>query len=1187
MAPNMPPQRKPAPSEATVRILTVVLLYAVFAGLWILLSDKAMEWLLTSPAEIALASTLKGLVFVVVTSLLLWGLMRRLIGTADASLRTVVRGRRRFLPLGLLCAVIVGIGVAGIFHVVSQQRDMGIAQLQAVADLKAQQIENWLNERLDDARFVQTNQFWLSLYHRWRDAHDAASGELLRARMQNYRVNAAVGGIALLDGDGKLLWNSESGAFVADDKTVGAMWRQAIANRRLVSLGPYRDAKGRLHLDFFVPLPATADENGPIVVLHVDPVRLLFPLLNAWPVPGMRGETILLRRDGNQVLFLSNLEHRADAAANFRLPLADDSQLSARLLGHGGVSSHEVVTGIDYRGQPAIAVARAIRGSDWVLMAELEEAQLFQSAARDVLWIAITCLLVLFTTITGIVLYRQRQDLTVAQREHELQAEKLRALQLLDAISEGSGDAIFAKDAMGRYLMFNREAARASGRSVDEMIGRDDTQIFPAPQAAMIMENDRQVMQEKRTITFHETLSTVTGNVDYMATKGPLHDAEGHVTGVFGISRDISELKKMESALRESRERLHLALQAGRGGVWDWDLDNGEAWWSEEMYALWGVDTGMTLNRDNLLAPILEADRQRLLQTVGQAVAEQRGFRCEYRIRHPVSGERWMASSGQLVNDAAGRPTHLLGITIDITDRKHAEREIAEQEAYLRTLLQTTADGFLVVDAEGRLIDVNEAYCRMSGYARNELMDMSIGDLDAKETPTQTARHIEDIFQIGSGLFETRHRRKDGSIFDVEISVAVLESDMGPRQISFCRDISLRKEAEAETARLQKRIQQAQKMESIGNLAGGIAHDFNNILFPILGYSELLLDALSGDEKLRRQVREVIKAARRGSELVQQILAFSRQAEQKKLPVRIQQVLREVLKLMRAAIPADITINRDIQGDCPPVMADPTQLHQIVMNLITNAYHAVEATAGTISVGLRRDILSAQDVVDRSIASGRYAVLSIADTGHGIEPDVLDKIFEPYFTTKSQGKGTGLGLSVVYGIVRDHHGDIQVATRPGKGSCFTIYLPLLETAPEQPPVEAQQDPAAGREHILVVDDEAAVVRLETLTLERLGYRVTAFLDSLEAFEAFRRDPAAFDLVLTDMTMPAMTGDQLAGAIKEVRSDIPVILCTGFSERLDADHTRDMGIDRLLMKPVARADLARAVRAVLDETNGPA
>ncbi len=380
--------------------------------------------------------------------------------------------------------------------------------------------------------------------------------------------------------------------------------------------------------------------------------------------------------------------------------------------------------------------------------------------------------------------------------------------------------------------------------------------------------------------------------------------------------------------------------------------------------------------------------------------------------------------------------------------------------------------------------------------------------------------------------------------------------------------------------KLQRQLQQSQKLESLGVLAGGIAHDFNNILFPVIGYIEMTLDELPKQHPARSFQVEALKAAIRARDLVRQILTFSRQSEMELKPLRSQIIVKEVLKLMRSTLPTTIEIEQELDERCGPILGDPSQIHSIIMNLCTNAYHAMQESGGRLTVRLQEIEVSAQAAEEMEMPSGSYIRLQVADTGIGIPEAVLDRIFEPYFTTKEQGKGIGLGLSVVHGIVRSYQGNIQVLSEPGRGTTFHVYLPRIT----EPSLPDREEPVrkipGGAERILLIDDERQIARMLHQMLERLGYRVTSFTSSVEALTRFRRDPDSFDLVISDMTMPNIRGDQVAGAVMSLRPEIPVILCTGFSDRISREQALDMGIREYLMKPVSKTDLAWCIRRVL-------
>ncbi|MCU0592667.1 MAG: response regulator [Desulfobacterales bacterium] len=398
------------------------------------------------------------------------------------------------------------------------------------------------------------------------------------------------------------------------------------------------------------------------------------------------------------------------------------------------------------------------------------------------------------------------------------------------------------------------------------------------------------------------------------------------------------------------------------------------------------------------------------------------------------------------------------------------------------------------------------------------------------------------------------------------------------------RQVEERTQALAES---ERQMQQVLKLQAIGTLAGGIAHDFNNILFPIIGYTEISMDDVAEDSPIRRNLEEILKAANRARELVQQILTFSRQNGRERKPIRVQVIVKEALRLLRASIPKTIDIHVDIEDRCNAIMGDPTQIHQVIMNLCTNAYQAMQETGGTLEVRLVETHIGYEETVKRiGIKMGPHLHLTVKDEGVGMEPSVLHRIFEPYYTTKEPGKGTGLGLSVIHGIVKNHGGFITVESTPGKGSTFHVYLPTLEDVEAEIEEAASAAKSGGSERILLVDDEMQIVDMEKHMLEKLGYRVTTRTSSLEALETFVGQPDQFDLVITDMTMPHMSGDHLARRIWDIRPGIPVILCTGYNEMMSEDKAMAMGIRKFILKPIDKDELAVAIRSALNSSPTP-
>lgn len=373
---------------------------------------------------------------------------------------------------------------------------------------------------------------------------------------------------------------------------------------------------------------------------------------------------------------------------------------------------------------------------------------------------------------------------------------------------------------------------------------------------------------------------------------------------------------------------------------------------------------------------------------------------------------------------------------------------------------------------------------------------------------------------------------------------------------------------------------QASKMESIGTLASGIAHDFNNILAAIIGYAELAMSEVSELSLAKEDLEEVLKAGYRAKDLVKQILNFSRKSDGECSPVTLGTVIKESLKMLRSVIPANVHICQNII-DTGTVMVDPTHIHQVLMNICTNAVHAMGEAGGVLTIDLENEDITGNNASDQNLPAGRYSRLSISDTGQGMIPEVLDRIFDPYFTTKEPGCGTGLGLTVVQGIVKNFRGAVCCESEPGKGSSFHVYFPRVETVDGSVEIMEERPLPGGNERILFVDDEPALAKMAERILKSQGYSVVSRTSSRDALEDFRKEPYGFDLVITDMTMPVMTGDRLAQSLMEIRRDIPVILCTGFSEHITEEKAKKIGIREFILKPLKKRELAHAIRKILD------
>ena len=529
----------------------------------------------------------------------------------------------------------------------------------------------------------------------------------------------------------------------------------------------------------------------------------------------------------------------------------------------------------------------------------------------------------------------------------------------------------------------------------------------------------------------------------------------------------------------------------------------------------------------------------------------------------------------------------------EVATRKEAEEKLAQREKQYRLLAENMLDVIWAMTPDLTFTYVNEAVRGLLGYSPEEVTGLPLSDHCDQENLEKMTRAMEKEIAKGpegtGTILEAVLLHRDGSEVPVEIHGRVLfDEENAPVLLQgITRDISERKRAEREHERMSARLVQAQKLESIGTLAGGIAHDFNNILSSIIGYTELALNEVEKDTGLYQDLVQVCKAGERAKKLTRQILNISRRQPHAKEPLRINSLAEEALNMLRSTIPASVGIHEHISADPLTVFADATQIHQVIVNLVTNAMHAMAERNGMIEVHIEPVELDGQIAGKYpDAAPGEYVRLTVSDNGEGISADHLDKIFEPYFTTKAKEEGTGLGLSVVHGIIKAHEGHIAVYSEPGRGTAFHVYLPLArKPGAGGGSLPKKRSLPKGEEDILLVDDEPSIIDVHKRSLERLGYNITAMTDSRKALEEFSAFPERYDLVFTDMAMPKMAGDELARKVKKLRPETPVILCTGFSEKVNKGRTADVQIDGFLMKPIDLARMAGKIREVLDAKKG--
>jgi PAS domain S-box-containing protein len=795
----------------------------------------------------------------------------------------------------------------------------------------------------------------------------------------------------------------------------------------------------------------------------------------------------------------------------------------------------------------------------------------------------------------------------------QAEGELREAHRRLDEIIEFLPDATFVIDADSKVVAWNKAIEQMTGVPKAEMIGKGDYEYalpFYGERRPILVDlallPEAEFEKRKYDITQRST-DTIYGEVYVPKTYGGkgaylyaaasrLRDAAGNIVGAIESIRDITDRKETEEALRQSESTLRSVFLTAPVGICIMKsrlYQSANVFWCESFgypeESIIGKDTRMLYENDE------EYDR------VGQELythLRERGLAsAETRLRRSDGVFRNVILTAALLQ--ANDPTAGTVVIIqDVTDIKQAGEAIRSERERLISILDGIPVPTFVIDRNRHVLlwnSNNEVY---TGIAKEEVLGKPL-DLSplfrGKVSPTLAELILEMgdeelIARFGRrGLrksdiqphaFESTGRiwiRGEEKIIIVQAARILDTNGKVVGAIQTAQDITDR-------TRLEAQFRQAQKMEAIGTLAGGIAHDFNNILSAVLGYTEMALGEPNLESHLRRYLDQVFKAGERARDLVKQILSFSRQIDERPRPLRVSPIIKEVLKLLRASLPTTIKIRQEIHAEWDTIVADPTQIHQILMNLCTNAEYAMRGRQGELKVSLVPVNLEPSDnlVIHHDLSPGEYLRLTVSDTGVGIDEEVMARIFDPFFTTKKPGEGTGLGLSVVYGIVKSYGGAVTAQSEVGKGTDFNVYLPLLTEVEYEQEAKGETPIPGGQERILFVDDEAALVQLTAGILSGLGYEVVGRTSSLEALELFRTRPDWFDLVITDMTMPNMTGSELAQQLMRLRPDIPVILCTGFSEAMTQEKAKTIGVKEFIMKPIVQRQIAEAIRRALDE-----
>ena len=746
------------------------------------------------------------------------------------------------------------------------------------------------------------------------------------------------------------------------------------------------------------------------------------------------------------------------------------------------------------------------------------------------------------------------------------------------SIFENAVEGMFQATPEGKYLSVNSAYARMCGfESPEEMIAEiDDIQsdLYVDPDDR----NTIKLLYEQIGVVrnFETQLKRKDGQKIWISANArAVRDDRGKILYYEGTVKDITERKLAVDALRQSERRFSIAFHESPTPTIISSVAKGRyvdvnrsfltmlGYQREEVIGRTALELGIWADPEDRVRIIEKLQRERLLRDEPLSLRTKSG-----EVRHLLVAAQMIRQHGHDL---------ILSLFQDITERKRSEERLRESEQRYRDFFETSRDCVFISSPEGDWIDFNDAAIELFGYTdRADLLRVKIQDL--YENPAQRTELLDRIREVGFIKdFPASLRKKDGTIIQTLLT-SVGHKDEHHKLVQHQGTI---KDVTGQRA-LEARLQRAHKMEAIGTLAGGIAHDFNNILGIIVGFTEIAMMALPESSRPKRNLQQALDATRRAERLVKQILSFSHPVPQARQPMEMASIVRDSLRFLRSSLPATIEI-RDNVACRGTLLGDASEMQQLILNLCTNAGQAMKDQAGVLEVSLHEvAVETARPLDSGELAPGRYVKLVVEDTGDGIDPSIRHRIFDPYFTTKPAGGGSGLGLSTVHGIVMNYNGALSVDSVPGLGTRFEIYLPAVEPAMERGGPEMERSVPGGSGTILFVDDEPALAKVGKLMLEHLGYQVLATTDPLEVLKIFTDDPQRFDAVVTDMTMPQMTGVELARKLMERRPDIPIILCTGYSERVDKERAEALGIRGFMMKPCTLRAFGDMVHRILGD-----
>jgi|GEM_PF-297920 len=1153
-------------------------------------------------------------------------------------------GDRRSESTLLLVFVMLagGIVAAGYFYFASYQarfRGEVERELSSITDLKVSQLVQYRRERLGDASVFLGNTTFAMLVAR---VLDQPSNRRARARLEvwvgQYESVYQYDRITLLDSRGTDVVSVPEGS-VPVASVIRSRVPEVLGSRQVVIHDFHRNENdGRVYLTMMVPIFGGGDGRRPlgVLVLRIDPEEYLYPFIKRWPTPSATAESLLVRRDGNDVLFLNDLQFAPNAALSLRIPL-DRQEVPAvkAVLGQQGI-----VEGVDYRGVPVIADVRPVPDSPWFVVAREDLAEAYLPL-RERIWTTVVLVSVLLVGAGASVWGVWRQQRSRFYRER-YEAERDR-VWLQDVVARSLNEVyVFDPDTLG-FSFANAGACRNIGYTTAELTRLTPLDLKPEFTEETFRAMLRPLLTGERDVLVFDTVHRRKDASEYPVEVHLQLVESGKGMVFLALVNDITERKHAQLALQRQRNLYDMLAQTnqviarckGRDQLFAEScriaVDNGRfsfAW------------IGVADAKARLVLPVVKYGEDagyvsELRVWVDPSEGASRGptgsaFRTG---RHAVANDfhadpavaPWHAAAQRAgVRASAAFPIHERGVVVgtislyagevglftpdvlatldemvnDISlaldnfaleaDRASAVEALRQSESRYRDLVENSQDLICTHDMQGTPLLFNDAAVRLTGYPRDTLLRMNLAELIDGTTREQFAAYLTALREHGHVSGVIRMHTAAGELRSWEYD-SVLREDgaAGPIVRVMAHDVTDRLNAERERRALEVQLRSAQKMEALGTLSGGIAHDFNNILGAIIGNVALAQQDVGADHPAVESLEEIRKASLRAKELVQRILTFGRQQPQPQTVIALRPVVEEAVLLLRAILPSGIELATAFDRETPTALADPTDIHQILINLCTNAWQAMDGQAGRIEIALDGVTLDSEAAAGHpDLRPGRYARLSVIDAGSGMDAATLERMFEPFFTTKSVGQGTGLGLSVVHGIVKAHGGAIIATSKPGIGTTIRVYFPAVDApVPEVTVAESGAQPlaAAAGQRVLYVDDEEALVFLVTRTLERLGFRVSGYTRAQEAVAAVRADPGYFDLAITDFNMPGMSGLDVARELLRLRPDLPVVMASGYITDALREQAAAAGVAEMIYKPNTVEELCEVVQRVAAAT----